>query len=46
MEVNKFSSKEGIKWTCKEHPNVACDFICLDADAKDRVVCFKCTLKH
>ena len=39
MEVNKVTSN---KWKCRKHPTVLCDFICLEEDAKDRVVCFQC----
>ena len=46
MDANKMSSKEGLKWKCREHPNVPCDLICLDGDAKERVLCFKCAWKH
>lgn len=42
MEIFKSAPKEGLKWRCKEHPNISCDFICLDGDAKDRVICFNC----
>ena len=38
METNKVISN---KWKCRKHPTVSCDFICLEEDAKDRVVCFK-----
>ena len=41
MNINKAISKE-LKWRCREHPKVTSDFICLDGDAKDRVVCFDC----
>ena len=34
MEANKVISKEGLKLKCIEHPDVPCEFICLDADAK------------
>jgi len=42
MDVNKVILKEELKWRCREHPNYPCEFICLDGDAKDRVICFKC----
>ena len=34
MDVIKVISKEGLKWNCREHPIVPCEFIYLDADAK------------
>ena len=43
MDIIKAISKEGLKWRCREHPNVLCDFISLDGDTKDRVMCFNCT---
>ena len=46
MEVSKAISKEGLKWRCKEHPHVPCNYICLDGDAKERVVCFNCIQKQ
>ena len=42
MDINKMISKEGLKWRCREHPNELCDFIYLDGEAKDRVVCELC----
>jgi len=42
MGINKDISKEGKKWRCSYHPSYPCDFINLDGDAKDRVMCFKC----
>jgi len=46
MEVNKAISKEGLKWRCKDHSSIPCDFINLDGDAKDRVMCFMCMKKN
>jgi len=43
MEANKSISKEGLKWKCNEHPKFPGEIICLDGDAKDRVMCFMCT---
>ena len=40
MDVNKAISNEGLKWRCKEHPKFPGEIICLDGDAKDRVMCF------
>ena len=34
MEANKVISKEGLKWKCRDHPDVPCEFIYLDGDAK------------
>jgi len=45
MDANKVTSKEGLKWKCREHPNVPCDLICLDGDAKERVMCLNCAWK-
>ena len=42
MEVNKAIFKEGLKWRCREHRSFPADIICLDGDAKDRVMCFRC----
>ena len=42
MEVSKVISKERLQWKCREHPKVACELICLNGDAKQRVVCFNC----
>jgi len=33
IDANKMISKEGLKWKCREHHNVACELICLDEDA-------------
>jgi len=46
MEVNNAISKEGLKWRCKDHSSIPCDFINLDGDAKDRVMCFMCMKKN
>ena len=46
MEVNKAISKEGLKWKCREHPTFPCDFICLDGEAKNCVVCLLCVQNH
>ena len=46
MNASKTTSKEGMKWMCREHLNVTCKLICLNGDAKQRVVCFKCEQKH
>ena len=42
MDANKAISKEGFKWKCRKLPKFPCDIICLDGDAKDRVLCFMC----
>ena len=42
MEENKAISKEGLIWRCREHTSFPADIICLDGDAKDRVMCFMC----
>ena len=42
MDIKKMDSKVELKWRCREHPNVLCDFIYLDGEAKDRVVCNLC----
>ena len=42
MEANKAISKEGLKWRCKKHRDLPADIICIDEDAKDRVMCFMC----
>ena len=42
MDANKAISKEGLKWRCREHPKFPCDIICLDGDAKERVMCLMC----
>ena len=34
MEASKVISKKGLKWKCREHPDVPREFICLDSDAK------------
>jgi len=43
MDAKKVISKEGLKWKCREHPNVSCELICLNGDAEQRVVCIICT---
>ena len=43
MDINKAGSKEGLKWRCSKHMSFPADLICLDGDAKDRVMCFMCT---
>jgi len=43
MEANKAISKEGLRWRCREHSKFPGDIICLDGDAKDRVMCYMCT---
>jgi len=42
MDANKAISKEGLIWRCREHMSFPADIICLDGDAKDRVMCFTC----
>ena len=42
MDAYKVIKKEVRKWVCREHPNVPCELICLNGDAKERVVCFNC----
>ena len=42
MDANKVISKEALKWKCKEHPKFPGEIICLDGDAKHRVMCFRC----
>jgi len=42
MDANKAISKEGLKWRCREHMSFPADIICLDGDAKNRVMCFRC----
>ena len=42
MDVNKAISNEGLKWRCKEHPKFPGEIICLNGDAKHRVMCFRC----
>jgi len=42
MDANKAIFKEGLKWKCREHPKFPGEIICLDGDAKDRVMCFMC----
>ena len=34
MDVSKVISKEGLQQKCKEYPNVTCELICLNGDAK------------
>jgi len=46
MEVIKVISKEGLKWKCREHPNVPCDFIYLDGEDKYCVLCLLCVQNH
>ena len=42
MEAYKPIYKKGFIWKCREHPNFPGDIICLDGDARDRVMCFMC----
>jgi len=42
MDAKKAVSKEGLKWRCRKHSKYPGDIICLDGDAKDRVMCFRC----
>jgi len=42
MEIIKMTAKEGHKWKCRKHPNISCDFICLDGNSEDWVMCFNC----
>ena len=42
MEAIKAISKEVPKRRCKEHPKFPGDIICLDGDAKKRIMCFRC----
>jgi len=42
MNACKAISKEGLKWRCREHRSSPSDIICLDGDAKERVMCFRC----
>jgi len=42
MDANKAISKEGLNLRCREHMSFPADIICLDGDAKNRVMCFRC----
>ena len=42
MEVNRVISTERLKWRCREHMSFPADIICLEGDAKERVMCFRC----
>jgi len=46
MDTTKMISKDRLRWKCREHPNVSCELICLNGDAKERVMCFNCVSKH
>ena len=42
MDASKAISKKRLKQWCCQHPSFSCDYISLDGDAKDRVMCFMC----